>query len=159
MFLASTLNIYKMQFINMETTISCFVSIAFQISMIYLPILIMNILQRNYDKLNHPKFLSQYNTVVTDLDLSHPSKYMYFAVFLMRRIIYVFMLVLFSDKANVAVASHAVASIFVILYVLIGRPFMRKAVTILTIMGELGIVAFHAIGLGVTDPDQPDAEN
>lgn len=159
MILASTLNIYKMQFINMETTISCFVSIAFQISMIYLPILIMNILQRNYDKLTHPKFLAQYNTVVTDLDLSHPSKYMYYAVFLMRRIIYVFMLVLFSDKTNIAVIAHAVVAVFVILYILIGKPFLRKTLTILTILGELGIVAFHAVGLGVTDPDQPDAEN
>ena len=44
MVMASTLNIYRMSFINMQTTISCFVSISFQISMIYLPILIMNIL-------------------------------------------------------------------------------------------------------------------
>ena len=43
--LASTLNIYNMQFTNLQTLISCFVSIAFQIGMIYLPILFMNILQ------------------------------------------------------------------------------------------------------------------
>lgn len=42
--LAATLNIYNMQFSNMQTLISCFVSIAFQIGMIYLPILFMNIL-------------------------------------------------------------------------------------------------------------------
>jgi hypothetical protein len=159
MVLASTLNIYNMQLVNMQTTISCFVAIAFQISMIYLPILIMNILQRNYDKLNHPKFLAQYQTVIVDLDLTHPSKYMYFAVFLMRRIVFAFMLVLFSDKTTVAVGAHGAASLFIMLYILIGKPFTNRTMTWMTLMGEMGIVAFHVIGLGVTDPDQPDEEN
>jgi hypothetical protein len=44
MVLAATLNIYKMEFVNMQTTASCFISVAFLIGMIYLPIHIMNIL-------------------------------------------------------------------------------------------------------------------
>jgi hypothetical protein len=42
--LATTLNIYKLEMVSIITTASCFVSIALQICMIYLPILIMNVL-------------------------------------------------------------------------------------------------------------------
>jgi hypothetical protein len=157
--LASTLNIYNMQFTNLQTLVSCFVSIAFQIGMIYLPILFMNILQSNYDKLDKPKFVTAYYPIIDDVDLSHPSKYMYYSVFLMRRVIYVFMLVLFTGSPLVAVIGHGSVCLLVILYVLVARPFKRKITAFLTVLGELFIAGLHAIGLGIIDPDQPDDEN
>ena len=93
--LSSTLNIYKMTFATTPTTISCFIAIAISIALIYLPIVIMNILQKHYDKLTRTKFRIQYGPIIDELDLSHPSKYMFYAIFLMRRIVFVFLIVLF----------------------------------------------------------------
>jgi len=157
--LASTLNIYRMQFVNIQCLVSCFVSIAFQIGFIYLPILIMNILQRSYDRLSHPKFLGQYSTIIAEMDLSHPSKYMFYAVFLMRRIIFVFMLVLFASSPTTGIGAHCGTALLMILYVLIAKPFKRRITAVLTILGELFVIGFHLIGLGILNPDQPDDEN
>ncbi len=119
----------------------------------------MNILQRSYDRLDHPKFVTSFHAIINELDLSHPSKYMFYAVFLMRRIVYVFLVVLFSENLLVAVASQSASSVLMILYVLIARPFKRRVTAVLTIFGELFVAGFHAIGMGIQDPDQPDAEN
>lgn len=62
--MASALNFFKMNFVNLQTTISCFVAIALQICMIYFPIMIMNVLQKNYDKLDNKKFLDQFSTII-----------------------------------------------------------------------------------------------
>jgi hypothetical protein len=119
----------------------------------------MNILQRSYDKLANPKFVVQYHTIIDELDLSHPSKYMYYAVFLMRRIVYVFLIVLFTEKLMLAVATQSASSALMILYVLIARPFKRRVTAMLTILGELFVTGFHVIGLGINDPNQSDEQN
>lgn len=66
--LATTLNIYKLEMVNLMTTISCFVSIALQIILIYVPIMVMNVLQKNYDRLSNRKFIGHYHTIIADLD-------------------------------------------------------------------------------------------
>jgi hypothetical protein len=127
--------------------------------MIYIPILFMNILQQNYDKLDKPKFVTAFYPIIDELDLSHPSKYMYYSIFLMRRVIYVFMLVLFTEAPMVAVIGHSSMCLLMILYVLIAKPFKKKITAFLTILGELFVAGIHTIGLGIIDPDQPDNEN
>ena len=159
MVLASTLNIYNMELVNLSTMVSCFASIAFQIAMVYLPIHIMNILQKHYDKLDNPKFLAQYNTIISELDLSHPSKYMYYSMFFLRRIIFAFLIVLFSGNPVMEVATQGATSMFFILYVLIAKPFKRRVTAILTVIGELFVVALYMVGMAITDPNQPDAMN
>ena len=159
MVLASTLNIYNMELVNLSTMVSCFASIAFQIAMVYLPIHIMNILQKHYDKLENPKFLAQYNTIISELDLSHPSKYMYYSMFFLRRIIFAFLIVLFSGNPVMEVATQGATSMFFILYVLIAKPFKRRVTAILTVIGELFVVALYMVGMAITDPNQPDAMN
>jgi hypothetical protein len=93
------------------------------------------------------------------LDLSHPSKYMFYAVFLMRRIIFVFMLVLFTQSPVISIGVHCGASMFMIMFVLVAKPFTTKLPAALTILGELFVMAFHLVGLGIDDPDQPDDQN
>ena len=159
MVLASTLNIYNMELVNLSTMVSCFASIAFQIAMVYLPIHIMNILQKHYDKLENPKFLAQYNTIISELDLSHPSKYMYYSMFFLRRIIFAFLIVLFSGNPVMEVATQGATSMFFIHYVLIAKPFKRRVTAILTVIGELFVVALYMVGMAITDPNQPDAMN
>jgi hypothetical protein len=56
MYLAFILNMYKMNLTTMENTISAFCSMAFGLLLTYLPIQIMNILQRNYEKIKTEKF-------------------------------------------------------------------------------------------------------
>jgi hypothetical protein len=119
----------------------------------------MNIIQRSYDRLSHPKFLGQYSTIIAEMDLSHPSKYMFYAVFLMRRIIFVFMLVLFASSPTTGIGAHCGTALLMILYVLIAKPFKRRITAVLTILGELFVIGFHLIGLGILNPDQPDDEN
>ncbi len=159
MVLAATLNIYNMELINLPTMVSCFVSIAFQIGMIYLPIHIMNILQRNYDKLENKKFLAMYNTIISELDLSHPSKYMFYSMYFLRRIIFTFLIVLFGASPVMEVATQGSASFFFILYVLIAKPFKRKVTSFMTIFGELILMALYGIGMAINDPNQPDLVN
>lgn len=84
---------------------------------------------------------------------------MYYAVFLMRRIVYVFLLVLFTNNVTFSIATHGISSIFMILYVAIAKPFKKRVTAVLTILGEFFIVAMHAVGLALTDPDQPDEIN
>jgi len=113
----------------------------------------MNILQRSYDRLDNPKFVTSFHAIIYELDLSHPSKYMYYAVFLMRLIVYVFLVVLFSEKLLIAVATQSATSVLMILYVQIAQPFKRKYTAVLTISGELFLAGFHLIGMGIQDPD------
>ena len=157
--MASALNFFKMEFVNMQTTISCFFAIALQIVMIYFPILIMNILQKNYDKLDKSKFLDQFSTIIVELDITHPSKYMYYAIFLMRRIIFVFIMILMADKTIYCLAAQCATSVFLILYVLIAKPFKRRITAVLTILGEIALMCFHFVSLAILNPDQPDDEN
>jgi hypothetical protein len=121
--------------------------------MIYLPILFMNILQQNYDKLDKTKFVTAFYPIIDEVDLSHPSKYMYYSVFLMRRVIYVFMLVLFSESPLIAVIAHSSICLLMILYVVIGKPFKMKMTGFLTILGEIFVAIIHMSGLGIMDPD------
>jgi hypothetical protein len=65
----------------------------------------MNILQRNYDKLENKKFLAMYNTIISELDLSHPSKYMFYSMYFLRRIIFTFLIVLFGASPVMEVAT------------------------------------------------------
>lgn len=57
----------------------------------------MNILQRNYEKIMTAKFQLAYSTIVKEVDLSHPLRYMYYPVFLIRRAIFAITLVLLAD--------------------------------------------------------------
>ncbi len=84
---------------------------------------------------------------------------MYYSVFLMRRVIFAFLLVLFTESPLIAVATHGTVGILMILYVLIAKPFKKKVTAVVTIFGELFVIGIHAIGLGIMDPDQPDEQN
>lgn len=97
MYLAFLLGIFKMNLTTMENSISAFAAIAFGILLTYLPILLMNILQRNYEKIETEKFMIQYSTIVKEVDLSHPIRYMYYPVFLIRRALFAIELVIFAD--------------------------------------------------------------
>ena len=57
MYLAAILNLSMMSFASLENTISLFVSVAFTIALTYLPVQIMNVLQRNYARIKNPKFM------------------------------------------------------------------------------------------------------
>lgn len=58
----------------------------------------MNILQRNYSKVHTPKFNKQYSTIINELDVTYNLRYMYYPVFLLRRAIFVIILVLFANS-------------------------------------------------------------
>jgi len=87
-----------MNLTTMENTISAFTAISFGIILTYLPILLMNVLQRNYEKIQSPKFMLCYSTIVKEVDLSHPIRYMYYPVFLLRRALFSISLVLFANS-------------------------------------------------------------
>ncbi len=84
---------------------------------------------------------------------------MYYSIFLMRRIVYVFMLVLFTDSPLVAVIAQGATAFLMILYILIAKPFQRRYTSFITIFGEIFVAGLHASGLGIMDPDQPDDQN
>ena len=97
MYLAAILNVYAMNFDSLENTISLFASVAFTIALTYLPVQIMNILQRNYAKIQETKFMTQYSTIIKEVDLSHPIRYMYYPVFLIRRAVFALELLLLAN--------------------------------------------------------------
>lgn len=98
MYLAFLLGVYKMNLTTFENSVSAFSAIGFGIMLTYLPILLMNILQRNYSKIDTPKFMLAYSTIVKEVDLSHPIRYMYYPVFLLRRILFAAQLVIFAEQ-------------------------------------------------------------
>ena len=98
MYLAFVLGIFKMNLTTLENSISAFTAIAFGILLTYLPIHLMNILQKNYERIQSEKFMLQYSTIVKEVDLSHPIRYMYYPVFLMRRALFSIELVLFANE-------------------------------------------------------------
>lgn len=97
MYLAFLLGIFKMDLTTMENTISAFTAIAFGIMLTFLPVHLMNILQRNYERIETEKFMLQYSTIVKEVDLSHPIRYMFYPVFLLRRALFAIELVIFAD--------------------------------------------------------------
>jgi len=78
---------------------------------------------------------------------------MFYAVFLIRRIIFVFLMVLFTNSYLLCIATQCAASLFFIFYILIAKPFLRRITTVLTIIGEVFLMGFFAIGVALTNPD------
>ncbi|CDW91263.1 fu domain containing protein [Stylonychia lemnae] len=141
MYLAFVLGIFQMNLTTMENTISAFTAIAFGIILTYLPILLMNILQKNYEKIQSDKFMLSYSTVVKEVDLSHPIRYMYYPVFLLRRAVFSISLVLFAEKPQDQIIFMSMTAIVMMVYVILIKPQKDRVMIILTAYGE-GLILF-----------------
>jgi hypothetical protein len=82
----------------------------------------MNILQRNYEKVNHPKFMASYSTIIKEVDLSRPIRYMYYPVFLIRRVVFVLELVLFANSPKAQIGTMSCTAIVMLVYVVVIKP-------------------------------------
>lgn len=122
MFLAATLNIFNMDFSSLGNIVSAFTAIAAEILLIYLPIQILNILQRNYSKVKSEKFMLQYSTIMKELDISTPLRYMYYPVFLLRRAAFAILLVLFANSPLIQIGTMSAISLLMIIYIVVIRP-------------------------------------
>ncbi|CDW89486.1 UNKNOWN [Stylonychia lemnae] len=156
MYLAFVLGLFKMNLTTLENTISAFTAIAFGIILTYLPIQLMNILQRNYEKIQSPKFMLSYNTIVKEVDLSHPIRYMYYPVFLLRRAVFAISLVLFAEKPKEQAIFMAMTAVIMIIYVVLVKPQKDKVMIILTAVGELLIFFLHLFSLVFLDETLPE---
>jgi len=63
-----------------------------------------------------------YSTIVKEVDLSHPIRYMYYPVFLMRRAVFAISLVLFANSAFIQIIIMSVTAIVMIIYIVIVKP-------------------------------------
>eukprot|EP00347_Sterkiella_histriomuscorum_P010294 403376857 len=156
MYLAFVLGIFKMNLTTMENTISAFFAIAFGILLTYLPILILNILQRNYEKVQTEKFMLSYSTIVKEVDLSHPIRYMYYPVFLMRRALFAIMLVLFANQPIYQIICMSVTALVMIIYVVVIKPQKEKIMIILTSLGEIVLLFLHMFSYVFIDENLPE---
>ncbi|CDW89713.1 fu domain containing protein [Stylonychia lemnae] len=151
MYLAFILGIFQMDLTTMGNTISAFAAIGFGIILTYLPILLMNILQRNYQKIQTVKFMLSYSTIVKEVDLSHPIKYMYYPVFLMRRALFSISLVLFANSPFNQIVFMSATSIVMIVYIILIRPQKDKIMIVLTALGEVLLLFLHIFSLVFLD--------
>lgn len=151
MVLACLLNVFKMKFSSIQSMISLFAAITFLIILVYLPIELMNILQRNYSKVHTLKFREQYSTIISELDVTTNLRYMYYPVFLLRRAIFVIILVLFANSPKTQIAVFSGSALFMIAYILIIRPQKDKVMIILTAYGEIILLILHLITIAFLD--------
>ena len=63
-----------------------------------------------------------YSTIVKEVDLSHPLRYMYYPVFLLRRALFSISLCLFSNSPFNQIVFMSFTSFVMIVYVLVIRP-------------------------------------
>ncbi len=98
MFLACFLNIFTLSFTSMANVASTFSAITFMLVLVYLPIQLMNILQNNYRRISTAKFMRQYSTIIKEMDTKSTLRYMFYPVFLIRRAIFVSLLVFFANS-------------------------------------------------------------
>eukprot|EP00347_Sterkiella_histriomuscorum_P005534 403356244 len=159
MYLAFILGIFQMDLTTMENTISAFSAIAFGIILTYLPVLLMNILQRNYEKIQTDKFMISYSTIVKEVDLSHPIRYMYYPVFLMRRALFAISLVLFANNPVQQIGFMSATAFVMIIYVCVIKPQKEKVMIILTAFGEGVLLFLHLYSILFLDEDLPEEKS
>ncbi|CDW87691.1 fu domain containing protein [Stylonychia lemnae] len=156
MYLAFILGIFQMDLSTMENTLSAFMAIAFGVILTYLPILLMNVLQRNYEKIQSEKFMLSYSTIVKEVDLSHPIRYMYYPVFLLRRALFAISLVLFANRPSDQIIFMSFTAGVMIIYVVIIRPQKDKIMIALTALGEALLLFLHLFSSVFLDEDLPE---
>ncbi|CDW80137.1 UNKNOWN [Stylonychia lemnae] len=159
MYLAFILGIFQMDLSTMENTVSAFTAIAFGIILTYLPILLMNILQRNYIRIETPKFMAAYSTIVSEVDLSHPIRYMYYPVFLLRRAIFAISLVMLNDKPFLQIIFMSATAIAMMIYVVVIKPQKQRIMMILTAYGEGLLLFLHVFSILFLDKDIPEEKS
>ena len=95
--------------------------------------------------------MASYSTIIKEVDLSHPIRYMYYPVFLMRRIIFVLSLVLFANMPKVQIAVMCFACVVMIAYVVVIKPQKERVMIILTAAGEAMLLILHLISIAFLD--------
>ena len=95
--------------------------------------------------------MASYSTIIKEVDLSHPIRYMYYPVFLMRRIIFVLSLVLFANMPKAQIAVMCFACVVMIAYVVVIKPQKDKIMIILTAAGEIILLILHLISIAFLD--------
>lgn len=155
MFLAAFLGLYKGQFNNMANVVSVFVAITFVIVLLYLPIMIMNILQRNYKKITKDKFMTKYSTILRELHLTSTLKYMYYPVFLLRRVAFALTLVLMADSTVSQLAVLIFQSSMMTFYVVLIKPQQEKVMLVLTALGEILMITLTVMCYGFLGENIP----
>ncbi|CDW72739.1 UNKNOWN [Stylonychia lemnae] len=158
MYLAFVLGIVQMNFETMENSISGFSAIAFGIILTYLPIQQMNILQRNYEKINTEKFMLSYSTIVKEVDLSHPIRYMYYPVFLIRRAVFAIQLVILSEMPFEQIIFMSSTAFAMMIYVIIVKPQKDYIMMVLTAVGEALILCLHLISILFLDENLEESK-
>ena len=158
MYLAAILNVFMMNFESLENTVSLFVSIAFAIALTYLPVMIMNVLQRNYAKIQTPKFMIQYSTIIKEVDLGHPIRYMYYPVFLLRRAVFALQLVLLANYPIGQIAAMSFTSFVMMIYIAVVKPQNSRIMIVLTAAGEGLLLFLHLFSIVFLDENLPEAK-
>jgi hypothetical protein len=94
-----------------------------------------------------------YSTIVNELDVSIPLRYMYYPVFLLRRVLFVIILVLFANSPKIQIGVMSASAIFMIVYVTVIKPQKEKIMLILTASGEGILLVIHVIQIAYLNPD------
>jgi len=153
MYLAFILNIYEMKLSSVPNIASAFIAMAFGLVLTFLPIQFMNILQRNYEKINSEKFQSAYSTIIKELDTSHTIRYMYYPVFLIRRAVFAIMLVLLAGSPLYQIIAMSFTAVIMLIYIIIIRPQKQRIMMILTAAGEGLLLFLHLFSIVFLNPN------
>lgn len=95
--------------------------------------------------------MNAYSTIVKEVDLSHPLRYMYYPVFLIRRALFAIQLVLFANQPLAQIGVMSSTAVIMIIYVVVIRPQKEKVMIALTACGEAILLFLHLFSMVFLD--------
>ncbi len=91
------------------------------------------------------KFLHQYSTILKELDHSHPTRYMYYPIFLIRRLVFVVLLVFLAESPVIQIILMSATALIMGAYIVIFRPQHEKVMLFLNTISEFLLIALHLL--------------
>jgi hypothetical protein len=99
--LDASLNILDMPLETLEDNVSAIMALTTSVILIYAPVFILHLMQKNYTIISTFVFQKRYSSIIKELKTSSPTQYMYYPFFLIRRAMFALNLVILADKPKI----------------------------------------------------------
>lgn len=99
--LTSTLNIMEMPLETFEDNFSALCALSMSVVIIYSPVFLLHLFQKNYTVINTIQFQNMYSSIIRELKTDSPIQYMYYPFFLIRRALFAMTLVILADSPRI----------------------------------------------------------
>lgn len=161
MCILSFISIWNMQFSNVDQIKATTIALIFLGIVCMGPLLFVNVIMRNFDKIGSKEFLDRWSSLVEGQKVV-PHKtinQMWLPLFFFRRFIYTCILVLFGSYPLYQILACVFTTMVMIAWLFTLRPFNTRLSNFLNIYNELTILVCFLTALGFRDMNLPQSRS